>query len=104
MDFATHMGAGTWVCKTSSGELDWSWSGINGSVATLGLQGMVFFDGSFTLNGGDLIKWAQNSRGSIYIDGTMTMTNNASMCSAISEQRLQLRRRVGPEHHVRPIR
>ena len=48
-DFATHMGAGTWVCKTSSGELDWSWSGINGSVATLGLQGMVFFDGSFTL-------------------------------------------------------
>ena len=83
-DFATHMGAGTWVCKTSSGELDWSWSGINGSVATLGLQGMVFFDGSFTLNGGDLIKFAQNSRGSIYIDGTMTMTNNASMCSAIS--------------------
>ena len=83
-DFATHMGAGTWVCKTSTGELDWSWSGINGSVATLGLQGMVFFDGSFTLNGGDLIKWAQNSRGSIYVDGTITMTNNASMCSAIS--------------------
>ena len=84
MDFSTHMGAGTWVCKTSSGELDWSWSGINGSVATLGVQGMVFFDGSFTLNGGDLIKFAQNSRGSIYIDGTMTMTNNASLCSAIS--------------------
>ncbi len=83
-DFSLHMGAGTWVCKTSSGELDWSWSGINGSVATLGLQGMVFFDGSFTLNGGDLIRFAQNSRGSIYIDGTMTMTNNASMCSAIS--------------------
>ncbi len=83
-DFATHMGAGTWVCKTSSGELDWSWSGIRGSVATLGLQGVVFFDGSFTLNGNDLIKFAQNSRGSIYIDGTMTMTNNASMCSAIS--------------------
>ncbi len=84
MDLATHMGAGTWVCKTSTGELDWSWSGVNGSVGTLGLQGMVFFDGSFTLNGGDLIKWAQNSRGSIYIDGTVTMTNNAAMCSAIS--------------------
>lgn len=83
-DFATHMGAGTWVCKTSSGELDWSWSGIRGSVATLGLQGMVFFDGSFTLNGNDLIKWAPNSRGSIYIDGTMTMTNNAAMCASIS--------------------
>ena len=83
-DFATHMGAGTWVCKTPTGELDWSWSGVRGSVATLGLQGMVFFDGSFTLNGNDLIKFAQNSRGSIYIDGTMTMTNNASMCSAIS--------------------
>jgi hypothetical protein len=83
-DFATHMGAGTWVCKTSSGELDWSWNGVRGSVATLGLQGVVFFDGSFTLNANDLIKFAQNSRGSIYIDGTMTMTNNASMCSAIS--------------------
>jgi hypothetical protein len=83
-DFATHMGAGTWVCKTSSGELDWSWSGIRGSVATLGLKGVVFFDGSFTLNGNDLIQLAQGSNGSIYIDGTMTMTNNASICSAIS--------------------
>jgi hypothetical protein len=78
------MGAGTWVCKTSLGELDWSWSGIRGSVATLGLKGVVFFDGSFTLNGNDLIQFAQNSNGSIYIDGTMAMTNNASMCSAIS--------------------
>ena len=90
MDFATHMGAGTWVCKTSTGELDWSWSGINGSVATLGLQGMVFFDGSFTFNGGDLIKWAQNSRGSIYIDGTVTMTNNSAMCSAIASNACNL--------------
>ncbi len=89
-DFATHMGAGTWVCKTSSGELDWSWSGVRGSVATLGLQGMVFFDGSFTLNGNDLIQWAQNSRGSIYIDGTMTMTNNAAMCSAIASNACNL--------------
>ena len=84
IDFATHMGAGTWVCKTSTGELDWSWSGINGSVATLGLQGMVFFDSTFKFGSGDLIKFAQNSRGSIYIDGSVTMTNNASMCSAIS--------------------
>ena len=57
------MGAGTWVCKTSSGELDWSWSGIRGSVATLGLKGVVFFDGSFTLNDNDLIQFAQNSHG-----------------------------------------
>ena len=83
-DFATHMGAGTWVCKTTSGELDWSWSGTNGSIATLGLQGTVFFDGGFKFGSGDLIQWAQNSRGSIYIDGSVTMTNNASMCSAIS--------------------
>ena len=90
MDFATHMGAGTWVCKTSTGELDWSWSGINGSVATLGLQGTVFFDGSFTLNGGDLIKWATNSRGNIYIDGTVTMSNNSAMCATISSNACNL--------------
>lgn len=97
-DFATHMGAGTWVCKTSSGELDWSWSGVRGSVATLGLQGEVFFDGSFTLNGNDLIKWAQNSLGSIYIDGTMTMTNNASMCSAISGSNCDFSAPWDPNH------
>jgi uncharacterized protein (UPF0333 family) len=83
-DFATHMGSGTWSCKTASGELDWSWSGINGSIATLGVVGTVFFDGSFTLDGGDLIKWASGSRGNIYIDGTMAMSHNASMCATIS--------------------
>jgi hypothetical protein len=90
MDFAQHMGAGTWVCKTSTGELDWSWSGTNGDIATLGVQGEVFFDGSFTLDGGDLIQWAPSSRGSIYIDGTVTMTNNAAMCSVISRNSCDL--------------
>jgi hypothetical protein len=83
-DFATHMGSGTWVCKTSSGELDWSWSGIRGSIATLYLKGTVFFDGSFTFGSSDLIQLAPNSNGSIYIDGTVAMSSNASMCSAIT--------------------
>ena len=89
-DFATHMGAGTWVCKTPDGELDWSWSGIRGSVATLGLQGMVFFDGSFNFGANDLIKWAPYSNGSIYIDGTVTMTNNAAMCATITSNACDL--------------
>ncbi len=96
----TAFGPNAFVCRTSGGTL--AWSPPVGGKACLHVTGSagVFLDGNYTMSGADYIDVDTNgtnacgagtaanpntysdgpTNGSIYIDGTLTLTNDASIC------------------------
>jgi hypothetical protein len=93
--FVQLLGTTAFDCKTAAGRLAWTPSGTHGC---LHLKGKVFFDASLTMDGNDYIRIDTDgtnkcagsasygdgpSDGSIYIDGTLTMTHDASICSSV---------------------
>jgi hypothetical protein len=89
------LGPNAFDCKTSSGDLSWTPPANHGARACLHITGTVFFDANVTMGGADYIQIDTNgtngctgatyadgpSNGSIYLDGTLTMSNDASICS-----------------------
>jgi hypothetical protein len=93
--FVQLLGTTAFDCKTATGRLAWTPSGTHGC---LHIKGQVFFDASLTMDGNDYIRIDTDgtnkcaggapygdgaSDGSIYIDGTLTMTHDASICSDV---------------------
>jgi hypothetical protein len=93
--FVQLLGTTAFDCKTADGRLVWTPSGTHGC---LHIKHKVFFDASLTMDGNDYIRIDTDgtnkcaggapygdgpSDGSVYIDGTLTMTNDASICSAV---------------------
>ena len=93
--FVQLLGTTAFDCKTADGRLAWTPSATRGC---LHVKGTVFFDASLTMDGNDYIRIDTDgtnkcaggasygdgaSDGSIYIDGTLTMTRDASICSQV---------------------
>ena len=81
-NLVTFLGASAWDCQTASGRLKWTPGVPAGVDGTLYVSGTVFIDASLTMGGADYIKW--DGRGSIYVDGTITLTNDGSICAVYS--------------------
>ncbi len=91
------LGPNAFDCKTSTGDLAWTPPVSHGAKACLHVTGSagVFFDASVTMGGADYIQIDTNgvngctgatypdgpTNGSIYLDGTLVLSNDASICS-----------------------
>ncbi len=84
VNFLTLLGNSAFDCKTASGELKWA-PGTAGAPGVLLVKGTIFIDASLVMNkNSDAIRWDPASNGSIYTNGTFTLSNNASVCATVS--------------------
>ena len=81
-NLVTFLGTTAWDCQTSTGRLTWTPGVPAGVDGTLFVDGTIFIDASLTMAGADYIKW--DGRGSIYVDGDIKLTNDASICGVYS--------------------
>jgi hypothetical protein len=80
-NLVTLLGTHAFDCfGAGGGELKWSPPAAHGGIGQLTLEGMVFFDASLTMGGADYIQLMPNSDGTIYMDGSLLLTNDASLC------------------------
>jgi hypothetical protein len=80
-DCITTTGGYPATCSVASPcELKWSPPAANGGIGQLTLNGTIFFDADLTMGGADYIKLMPNSYGSIYMDGSFSLTSDASIC------------------------
>ena len=81
VNFLTLLGNTAFDCKTSApGELKWT-----PGTGVLLVKGTIFIDASLYLNkNSNTIRWDPASDGSIYTNGTFSLSNNASLCATVA--------------------
>ena len=81
VNFLTLLGNTAFDCKTSApGELKWT-----PSTGVLLVTGTIFIDAGLFMNkNSDTIRWDPASNGSIYTNGTFSLSNNASICATVA--------------------
>ena len=81
VNFLTLLGSSPFDCVTPApGELKWT-----PSTGVLKVEGTVFIDASLYLNrNSDTIRWDPASNGSIYLNGTFSLSHNASICATVA--------------------